>query len=155
MSETTWKIGELAKRTGSTIETIRFYERAGLLPAPSRSTGNYRQYGPEHEDQLAFVRRCRSLDMSLNEIQTLLAVRNEPTRSCQEVNDMLDEHLEHLRSRIEELQSLQKQLRTVRSMCRRTQTAKDCAILSELAGKRSFPQKKSRQITVHRPGAKR
>ena len=149
------KIGELSKRTGCDVQTIRYYERAGLLPALVRSEGNYRLYGEEQVSRLSFIRHCRSLDMTLDEIRTLLAVRDEPTRSCQEVNDMLDGHLEHVSSRIEELQSLQKQLRAVRSMCRRTQTAKDCAILSELAGEHPAPRRESRQIPVHRPRTKR
>ena len=65
-------IGELARRTGIQVETIRYYEREGLLPEPARSDGNYRVYGPGHLEQLQFIRHCRSLDMSLDEVRTLL-----------------------------------------------------------------------------------
>ena len=63
------KIGELATLTGCPVETIRYYEREGLLPAPSRSAGNYRQYDTAHVERLSFIRHCRSLDMTQEEIR--------------------------------------------------------------------------------------
>ncbi|MCV6070998.1 MerR family transcriptional regulator, partial [Escherichia coli] len=66
------KIGELAQTAGTGVETVRFYEREGLLPLPARSSGNYRVYNGEHVDRLAFIRHCRSLDMTLDEIRVLL-----------------------------------------------------------------------------------
>lgn len=65
------KIGELAKRTGCEVVTIRYYEKEGLLPEPARSDGNFRLYGAAHVERLRFIRHCRSLDMSLSEIRTL------------------------------------------------------------------------------------
>ena len=127
------KIGELASQTGSQIETIRYYEREGLLPAPTRSESNYRLYGASHVERLQFIRRCRSLDMSLDEIRGLLSFRDAPEESCDAVNSLLDRHIEHVAKRIEELQSLQKQLTLLRSQCRTTQSAKDCEILHSLS----------------------
>ena len=69
------KIGELASGTGTPVETIRYYEREGLLPAAARTEGNYRVYGQEHAQRLLFVRRCRSLDMTLQEIRALLTFK--------------------------------------------------------------------------------
>jgi Cd(II)/Pb(II)-responsive transcriptional regulator len=127
------KIGELAKRTGSQVETIRYYEREGLLPAPARSEGNYRLYGTTHVERLQFIRHCRSLDMTLGEIRELLSFRDAPEESCNQVNLLLDRHIEHVGHRIRGLQALQKQLKALRSMCHSAQAAKDCEILQTLA----------------------
>lgn len=127
------KIGGLAKRAGAQVETIRYYEREGLLPAPARSDGNYRLYGPAHIERLQFIRHCRSLDMTLDEIRKLLSLRDTPEESCNEVNLLLDRHIEHVSQRIREMQSLQKQLKTLRGTCHSAQAAKDCEILQTLA----------------------
>lgn len=127
------KIGELAKRTGTQVETIRYYEQEGLLPAPARSDANYRLYGTEHLERLQFIRACRSLDMTLDEIRGLLVFRDTPEENCGEVNAMLDQHIHHVADRILELQALQKQLEKLRSQCQNTQAAKDCRILQTLS----------------------
>ena len=79
------RIGELAQRTGCEVVTVRFYEKEGLLPAPARSSGNYRLYSEAHIERLQFIRHCRSLDMSLGEIRALLGLRDKPLRDCGEV----------------------------------------------------------------------
>jgi Cd(II)/Pb(II)-responsive transcriptional regulator len=127
------KIGEVAKKTGSQVETIRYYEREGLLPAPARSEGNYRLYGPSHVERLQFIRHCRSLDMTLDEIRSLLSFRDAPDENCNGVNLLLDRHIEHVSQRIEELQSLQVQLKALRGLCHSAQAVKDCEILQTLA----------------------
>jgi Cd(II)/Pb(II)-responsive transcriptional regulator len=127
------KIGELAKQTGSQVETIRYYEREGLLPAPARSGGNYRLYGAAHLERLQFIRHCRSLDMTLNEIRSLLSFRDVPDESCNPVNNLLDKHIEHVAHRIRDLQALQKQLKALRSLCQAAHTTKDCEILQTLS----------------------
>jgi len=91
-------IGMLAKRTRCQAETIRYYEREGLLPAPARSQGNYRQYDSTHVERLSFIRHCRSLDMTLDEIRALLDFRDAPTRDCADVSVLLDEHADCARS---------------------------------------------------------
>jgi Cd(II)/Pb(II)-responsive transcriptional regulator len=133
MRHSSIKIGELARLTGSQVETIRYYEREGLLPTAARSDGNYRLYDDAHVEQLQFIRHCRSLDMTLDEIRHLLAFRTEPEKNCGDVNELLDRHIGHVGSRIIELQALEKQLKKLRSLCRRTQKAKDCGILQSLS----------------------
>jgi DNA-binding transcriptional MerR regulator len=81
MPDSLLKIGELAKLTGSQVETVRYYEREGLLPSPDRSEGNYRLYGTAHIEHLEFVLRCRSLDMTLSEIRQLLTFRDSPEQN--------------------------------------------------------------------------
>lgn len=93
---TRMKIGDLARVTFCSVETVRYYERAELLPAPARSSGNYRLYGSAHVERLRFIRHCRSLDMTHDEIRTLLAFRDAPDKECNEVNALLDEHIGHV-----------------------------------------------------------
>ena len=112
------KIGELAKQTGCLVETIRYYEREGLLLEPARSEGNYRLYTDIHVERLQFIRHCRVLDMTLEEIRNLLRFRDAPDGNCSEVNVLLDEHIEHVSKRIKELRFLQKNLRGLRSRMR-------------------------------------
>ncbi len=126
------KIGELAQRTGTATETIRFYEREGLLPLAPRSDGNYRLYGPAHQERLLLIRRCRSLDMSLDEIKALLAVRDAPEASCEAVNALLTQHLGHVAERLAELTALQAELLALRERCTVPQRAGDCGILEGL-----------------------
>jgi Cd(II)/Pb(II)-responsive transcriptional regulator len=137
------KIGELAKRTGCLVETIRYYEREGLLLEPARSEGNYRLYTDIHVERLQFIRHCRSLDMTLEEIRNLLKFRDAPDENCSEANALLDEHIEHVSNRIKELRFLQKDLRTLRSLCERAQASKDCRILQSLPGPARNPMRSS------------
>ncbi|HEX8405516.1 MAG TPA: Cd(II)/Pb(II)-responsive transcriptional regulator [Duganella sp.] len=123
------KIGELAARTGYTVEAIRYYERKGLLPAPARSGGNYRLYRGMHLERLQFIRHCRSLDMALDEIRSLLTVRDRPDQSCGDVNALLDKHIVDVAARIAGLRDLERQLLGLRGMCTQVQTARECAIL--------------------------
>ncbi len=131
--ETTLKIGELARRTGCQVETIRYYEKEGLLPSAARSEGNYRLYGPAHVERLQFIRHCRSLDMTQDEIRGLLAFKDSPEENCGEVNALLDKHIDHVARRIGELQELQGHLETLRGQCHTAQAAKDCGILQGIS----------------------
>lgn len=126
----TMKIGELAQLTHTAAETIRFYEREGLLREPARTQGNYRLYGDEHVRRLAFVRHCRSLDMSLAEIRALLDFQDEPRENCGVVNEVLDEHIDRVTRRIAELQHLQAELLALRRQC--DGVAASCGILKGL-----------------------
>ena len=132
------KIGELAVATDTAVETIRFYEREQLIPEPARSDANYRQYGPAHVQRLAFIRRCRSLDMSLDEIRILLRYLDRPAADCDEVNAVLDDHIEHVARRVRELKMLEKQLRELRAHCNSDRKGQPCGILEQLNdGRRS------------------
>jgi len=127
------KIGELAAATGTPIETIRFYEREGLLPRPGRSEGNFRLYDEAHLSRLTFVRHCRALDMNLDEIRLLLKFRDGADGDCGEVNALLDEHIGHVQERIRELRNLDKDLRALRDLCKVAQKPSQCGILNGLA----------------------
>ena len=133
------KIGELARSTTTPIETIRFYEREGLLPQAARTEGNYRIYSQEHIERLTFIRHCRSLDMALDEIRALLRFKEAPQDNCAGVNELLDDHIGHVAQRIRELRGLEKQLKLLREQCGEANAAGDCGILKGLSGEMSLP----------------
>ena len=132
MSHARMKIGELASCTGSSVETIRYYEKQNLLPCPPRSDGNYRLYGAAHVERLQFIRHCRFLDMTLDEVRALLTFQDDGNADCVGVNELLDRHMEHVAKRIKELKALQRQLKELRAQCSSNQTMHECGILLEL-----------------------
>jgi Cd(II)/Pb(II)-responsive transcriptional regulator len=126
------KIGKLAERSGCLVETIRYYERIGLLMPPERAANNYRTYTERHAERLSFIRHCRALDMTLDEIRVLLDLRDHPQQECAGVNDLLDKHIGHVVERIRALTALETQLRKLRGRCVATDTTSACAILRAL-----------------------
>jgi len=128
------RIGALAEATGTPVETIRFYEREGLLPAAARADNNYRLYTDAHTDRLAFIRHCRNLDMTLDEIRALLRFKDAPQQDCGEVDALLDAHIGHVAQRIRELRALEKDLKLLRARCSTPHAADECGILSGLDG---------------------
>ncbi len=133
------KIGELARAAATPVETIRYYEREGLLPEAPRTAGNYRVYGESELERLGFIRHCRSLDMTLDEIRVLLRFKDAPDEDCGAVNQLLDEHLGHVEGRIRELRALHAQLRSLREQCPETTSSGDCGILSGIAKDAASP----------------
>jgi Cd(II)/Pb(II)-responsive transcriptional regulator len=127
------KIGELARVTGTPVETLRYYEREEMLPAPARTEGNFRVYSKAHVDRVLFIRHCRSLDMALDEIRVLLAFKDAPGENCAGVNALLDEHIGHVAARIRELRALQRQLIQLRERCDDVQETARCGIMRGLA----------------------
>ena len=127
------KIGDLAQASATGVETIRYYERQGLLPAPARTAGNFRVYDEAHLERLRFIRQCRGLDMSLDEVRELLAVRDAPDADCGAANRVLDEHIGHVSRRIRELRALERQLKALRASCAAVQPSGDCGILVGLS----------------------
>jgi Cd(II)/Pb(II)-responsive transcriptional regulator len=146
------KIGEMARAARTQVETIRYYEREGLLAQAPRSDGNYRIYGAEHVERLAFIRHCRSLDMTLAEIRLLLRFRDAPRDNCGEVNALLDEHIVHVATRIRGLRQLEKQLKALREQCADAQEAEHCGILNELASASATPRGAA-AVAVHVRGS--
>ncbi len=147
------KIGELARRTGCGIETIRYYERIGVLPPPRRSVSNYRHYRESDVERLVFIRNCRSLDMTLDEIQELLKARETSGESCAGVNALLDEHIEHVAHRIGELRRLEQELHQIRSHCQHASRLEACGILNELDRPERLARAQAQTPDVHVEGA--
>lgn len=133
------RIGELATATASQCETIRYYERQKLLPAPARTSGNYRLYDQTHVERLTFIRHCRALDMSLREIRALLEFYDSPARDCAGANAVIDAHIEDVRRRIRELNGLKRHLEQLRARCKRGRAARNCGMLHELAASTGKP----------------
>lgn len=126
------RIGELAQSTGVEVDTIRYYEKAGLLPPPPRQGNGYREYGERHIERLAFIRHCRALDMPLADIKRLLDFVAHPEADCGDINRLIDEQLERVRERLSSMQALEKQLVALRAQCGENHTAQECGILQEL-----------------------
>lgn len=127
------KIGELAQVAQTTVETVRYYEKEGLLPEPARTAGNFRLYGTEHVERLRFIRNCRALDMSHEEIHTLLDLADQPADGCGAINAVFDQHIAHVDERIRELTHLKAQLGALRERCVSEQAVNACGILQGLA----------------------
>lgn len=134
------KIGELAQVGQCSVETIRYYEKEGLLAAPERTASNYRQYGARHVERLRFIRNCRALDMTHGEIRSLLKFSDEPSRDCGAVNALVDEHIVHVEERIRELLQLKQQLSDLRQRCLTAQGIGSCGILHGLATMETEPK---------------
>jgi len=127
------KIGELAQVAQTTVETVRYYEKEGLLPETARTAGNFRVYGQAHLERLRFIRNCRALDMSHEEIHTLLNLADQPAGDCGGINAVFDQHMAHVDERIRELMHLKEQLALLRKRCQTEQAVDACGILQGLA----------------------
>lgn len=123
------KIGELARKSGASAKTIRFYEEQGLLGEATRTESNYREYAGADLDRLQFVLQCRSLDLGLVEIKRLLSLRETPEANCCEVDDLLDEHIRKVQQQRKSLAKLEKDLKALRADCLPSRTVKGCGIL--------------------------
>lgn len=129
------KIGELAKRSGCSIQTIRYYEKEGLISAPERTEGNFRLYNSVVLEKLSFIKNCRALDLTLSEIKHLVSLQNSPETPCEAVNEMIDTHLLVVESRIEDLQKLHGDLKQLRLKCGNARSVDQCGVLGELLPK--------------------
>jgi MerR family mercuric resistance operon transcriptional regulator len=110
-------IGDLAKRANTNVETIRYYERAALLPAPARSLAGYRLYGIGHVKRLTFIRRARALGFSIGEVRTLLRLADERRRPCAEVRVVAEAHLTDVRAKIADLRAMERVLKDTVAKC--------------------------------------
>ena len=127
-----FRIGDLARQTGVKVVTIRYYERAGLLPACERTAGNYRVYAQEHLQRLNFVRRCRELGFSLTQIKDLLLLSASQLPTCADVCNVAADHLEEVESRINDLKRLASELRRIASLCNGKQLSTECRLIASL-----------------------
>ena len=132
MSDTTacHRIGEAARRSGVSAANIRYYEKEGLLAPGSRSSNSYRLYSGTDIHQLRFIRLCRAMDMSLDEVRTLLALDLASKADCDAACVALDGHLDHVRTRLHELQALEQDLLALRNRC--DGTGGHCGIIEAL-----------------------
>lgn len=127
------RIGELSKSIGVDVETIRFYEKSGLLPPPARSDNGYRAYTQAHVERLAFIRHCRALDMSLADVGLLLqSLDSRDPATLSQVDRLVEDQLGRVRARLKSMQALEAQLVALRTRCDADHDAHGCGILEEL-----------------------
>ncbi|MBE9527273.1 MAG: Cd(II)/Pb(II)-responsive transcriptional regulator [Proteobacteria bacterium] len=127
------KIGELSKRSLCSIQTIRYYEKEGLLAQAQRSEGNFRLYDDKALQHLLFIKHCRNLDISLSEIKELIQLKVNPSLQCKNINQIFDNHIEQVNLKILELNQLKIQLQDLRQNCTDKQTIENCGILHKLS----------------------
>lgn len=132
MTEQILAIGELGRLTATKVETIRYYERIGLLPPPARTTGNYRAYGPQHLNRLSFIRRSRDLGFSLDQVRALLDLSDHRDRSCEAADAIAKAHLAEVDRKIADLRALRRELGNMVDQCR-SGTVAECRIIEALS----------------------
>ncbi len=123
------KISELAAQTGVAVSTIRHYEAEMLLSPPTRSGNNYRQYSSAHLEELTFLRNCRALNMTFDEIRALKSLRARRDVDCSAVSNLLNEHIGHIKAEIDKLSAIRRELEMLRAMCVAPSSVADCEIL--------------------------
>lgn len=126
------KIGELANATATNVETVRYYEKIGLLAPPARTSANYRAYGNEHLARLSFIRRARDLGFTLESVRELLTLSDDRSQSCEAVDGIARIHLTEIDRKIGDLRALRSELSRVIGSCSQG-TVADCKIIETLA----------------------
>ena len=126
-------IGDLARTTGVNVETIRYYERAGILPRPDRTAAGYRLYSSADVGRLHFVRRARELGFSLDQVRELLGLADDPARPCDEIDAVARTHLAEVEAKLTQLEALRSELDHLLMQCRGGQVG-DCRIVEALNG---------------------
>ena len=139
MTHEQYSIGALAEAAETKTETVRYYERIGLLPAPKRTRGNYRAYSAVHLDRLTFIRRARELGFTLDQIRALLGLADQKHGDCRAVDALASDHLASIDQKIAELKVLRRKLSALIGQCEQGKIA-DCRIITKLSpGTRSLP----------------
>lgn len=123
---------ELAKQTGCNLETIRYYEKTGMMPNPPRTAAGYRIYGPAHVSRLRFILRARELGFSIDEIRGLLGLMDRGTQTCAEVKTRTEMHLADVRAKIRDLKRIKRILAETASHCS-GDAVPECPVLDALA----------------------
>lgn len=126
------RIGEVADRSNVNVQTIRYYERRGLLPTPRRSPSGYRQYSADNVERIRFIKRAQALGFSLDDIRELLALKVHPSTNCEEVLHHAEAKLRDIDERIEALGLMKRSLESLAGACRDRRATSDCPILEAL-----------------------
>jgi Cu(I)-responsive transcriptional regulator len=125
------RIGELAKATGTKAETIRYYEREGILPAADRTDSNYRDYSQNHLAALTFVRRARGLGFRMAQVRELLALSDHDEKPCEDVDQLVRQQLSDVDSKIADLTTLREELAQLSRSCQSDRIG-ECRIVESL-----------------------
>jgi MerR family transcriptional regulator, copper efflux regulator len=132
----TYSIGQVAKQSGVSVETIRYYEKEGLIEEPERKDSGYRQYNGEAVARLSFIQQAKELGFSLKEIGELLSIKSDENNLCNEVKQLAQEKLGDIESKIKMLQRMRKSLKNLIDVCPGQAPINDCPILDALEKKR-------------------
>ncbi len=136
--------GEVARQAGVNVETLRFYERVGILPPPPRRPSGYREYPPETVDLVRFVKRAQELGFSLREIRELLALRDAPQAAAPAVRRLVKQKLEEIDRKIRDLRAMQQALNELLCACR-TKRSAACPIIQSLNGDPTLAKRSRRK----------
>lgn len=128
-----FSIGDLSRRTGVKVPTIRYYEKEGLLEAPVRTEGNQRRYGERDLDRLGFIRHARDLGLPMAAVRELLELGSHPDEPCSDINRIAAEQLASVRRRIGQLRQLESELARITASCDGNHQVRDCSILKAFA----------------------
>ena len=123
----------IARRTGCNLETIRYYEKIGMMPEPPRTQAGYRIYDTKHVERLSFILRARELGFSLDDIRGLIALVDRGTQTCAEVKDRTERHLADVREKIADLKRIERVLTETAVQCSGDEVP-DCPVLEALSG---------------------
>ena len=132
MTMNSLKTGELAKQAGVNVETLRFYEREGLLAEPPRRASGYREYPPDTVQRIRFIQRAKELGFTLREIKGLLELRVDPETTCAEVKEHAAEKIADVKQKISDLKTIERALNKLMNTCRGTGPIDECPILKHL-----------------------
>ena len=132
-----YSIGQVAKQSGISVETIRYYEKEGLLKEPERKESGYRQYKQEAIARLSFIQQAKELGFSLKEIGELLSIRSDENNVCNEVKQLAQEKLDNIESKLKLLQRMRKSLKKLVADCPGQAPLNECPILDALEKQRS------------------
>jgi Cu(I)-responsive transcriptional regulator len=133
MDANTISIGDLSRATGTKVVTIRYYERIGILPEPPRTSGNYRAYGDSHMRRLRFIRRCRELGFTLEQVRELLSLSAEAEHDCSDVDRITAAHLATVEQKMADLEQLAGELRRLSKRCKGDRRVAECRIIEALS----------------------
>ncbi len=136
----TLRTGEVARRAGVNVETLRFYEREGILPEPPRRVSGYREYPPETVELIRFVKRAQQLGFSLKEIRELLELREVPRRASKQVRQLVQAKIAEIEAKIRDLESMRGALGELLCACRDRPKAAACPIIASLNGESNLPE---------------
>lgn len=136
------KSGELAKRAGVNVETLRFYERKGLLPKPPQRASGYREYPIESIALIRFIKRAQDLGFSLAEVRELLALRVQPGTTCADVRERAEHKMLDVRQKISDLKAIERALQKLTATCTGSGPLSECPILENLDGELSSGAKR-------------
>jgi DNA-binding transcriptional MerR regulator len=131
--ERSLSIGALAKATAVKVVTIRYYEQIKIMPAPARTQGNYRRYGQQHLHRLRFIRRCRDLGFTLDQVRDLLRLSTQANQDCSEIDRITESHLDEIERKLADLGRLATELRRIKNRCPGKGPVANCRILEALS----------------------